>query len=46
MGDAGVRFSDEQALKYCDVKPLLRLDERRSQWLAARRVQQTSGGEA
>ncbi len=45
-GDAGVRFADEQALKYCDVKPLLRLDERRAQWLAARRVQQATGGEA
>lgn len=45
-GDAGVRFADAQALKYCDVKPLLRLDERRNQWLAARRIQQATGGEA
>jgi exodeoxyribonuclease-5 len=45
-GDAGVRFANEQALKYCDVKPLLRLDERRAQWLAARRAQQAMGGEA
>jgi len=42
-GDAGVCFSDEQALKYCDVKPLLRLDERRTQWLEARRARPVRG---
>ncbi len=30
-GDAGVRFADESALRYCDVLPLLRLPERRQQ---------------
>lgn len=42
-GDAGICFSDEQALKYCDVKPLLRLDERRTQWLEARRAPPATG---
>ena len=30
-GDAGVRFEDEQSLRYCDVLPLLRLAERKMQ---------------
>jgi exodeoxyribonuclease-5 len=30
-GDAGVRFASEADLNYCDVKPLLRLSERRNQ---------------
>ena len=30
-GDAGVRFSKADDLRYCDVKPLLRLEERRMQ---------------
>ncbi len=34
-GDAGVRFADEKTLKYCDVRPLLRLSERREQLAAA-----------
>jgi exodeoxyribonuclease-5 len=33
-GQAGVRFSNAEDLRYCDVKPLLRLDERQSQWHA------------
>lgn len=31
-GDARVRCDDERALAYCDVRPLLRLSERRQQW--------------
>ncbi|WP_371323526.1 PD-(D/E)XK nuclease family protein [Dechloromonas sp. ZY10] len=34
-GEAGVVFSDEKLLQYCEVKPLLRLPERR-RWLARR----------
>lgn len=45
-GDAGVRFADEQALKYCEVKPLLRLAERRTQWLEECRTQQVTGDAA
>ena len=33
VGQAGVMFADEKALQYCEVKPLLRLAERR-RWLA------------
>ena len=29
LGEAGVMFADENALQYCEVKPLLRLAERR-----------------
>ncbi|MCK6411534.1 MAG: PD-(D/E)XK nuclease family protein [Azonexus sp.] len=32
-GEAGVVFSDEKLLQYCELKPLLRLPERR-RWLA------------
>ena len=32
-GEAGVVFADEKLLQYCEVKPLLRLPERR-RWLA------------
>ena len=28
-GEAAVRFSDEKDMEYCEVKPLLRLPERR-----------------
>jgi len=31
-GEAAVRVDDEDALRYCEVLPLLRLDERRRQW--------------
>jgi exodeoxyribonuclease-5 len=31
-GEAAVRCDDEALLAYCDVKPLLRLSERRQQW--------------
>lgn len=31
-GEAAVRCADETLLAYCDVKPLLRLSERRQQW--------------
>lgn len=31
-GCAAVRVADERKLDYCDVRPLLRLDERRRQW--------------
>lgn len=31
QGDAAVRFEDEKALMHCEVKPLLRLAERRGQ---------------
>lgn len=34
-GEAGVRFQDDKALRYCDVMPLLRLAERQAQWEAA-----------
>jgi exodeoxyribonuclease-5 len=34
-GEAGVVFSDEKLLQYCELKPLLRLPERR-RWLARR----------
>ena len=34
-GEAGVRFQDDKALRYCDVMPLLRLAERQTQWEAA-----------
>ena len=32
-GDAAVRLDNEKALTYCEVLPLLRLNERRQQWL-------------
>ena len=32
QGQASVCFDDEAALTYCDVKPLLRVAERRRQW--------------
>ena len=31
-GEASMRVADEADLEYCDVRPLLRLAERRSQW--------------
>ena len=31
-GEASVRVVDEADLAYCDVQPLLRLAERRTQW--------------
>ncbi len=34
-GDARVMVTDEASLRYCDVRPILRLAERRSQWEAA-----------
>lgn len=34
QGDARVQCLDEKALAHCDVLPLLRLSERRAQWLA------------
>lgn len=34
-GDAAVRVADEADLDYCEVRPLLRLAERRAQWEAA-----------
>lgn len=37
QGEAAVRCADERLLEHCDVRPLLRLSERRSQWLALRR---------
>jgi len=33
-GDAAVRLADPAQLRHCEVLPLLRLSERRSQWLA------------
>ena len=33
-GEAGVRFDRAEDLRWCDVKPLLRLDERQAQWQA------------
>lgn len=33
-GQAGVRFERPEDLRWCDVKPLLRMDERQSQWQA------------
>lgn len=33
QGDAAVRLDNEKALAYCEVLPLLRLNERRQQWL-------------
>ena len=33
-GDAAVRLADPALLRHCEVLPLLRLSERRSQWLA------------
>lgn len=33
-GEAAVRCADERQLQYCDVRPLLRLSERRAQWQA------------
>lgn len=32
-GETAVRVADEKALTYCEVLPLLRLSERRQQWL-------------
>ena len=34
LGDAAVRLADPALLRHCEVLPLLRLSERRSQWLA------------
>lgn len=34
VGEAGVRFDRPEDLRWCDVKPLLRLDERQAQWQA------------
>jgi len=42
QGEAAVRFSDENDLKYCDVKPLLRLSERKEQLL---KIRKPIGGE-
>ncbi len=36
-GDASVRLDDDKALTYCEVLPLLRLSERRQQWLQSQR---------
>lgn len=33
-GEAGVRFDRIEDLRWCDVRPLLRLDERQAQWQA------------
>jgi exodeoxyribonuclease-5 len=33
IGEAGIFFEDEKDLEYCEVKPLLRLNERRNQIL-------------
>jgi exodeoxyribonuclease-5 len=38
-GQAGVMFADEKALQYCEVKPLLRLAERRRLLAEAQAVQ-------
>lgn len=38
-GEAGVRFNNEADLRYCDVKPLLRLDERQAQLQTLQSVQ-------
>lgn len=45
-GEAGVRFADEKALTYCDVRPLLRLSERREQLEQALRAAETVSQEA
>jgi probable DNA repair protein len=40
-GDAGVRFDNADDLRYCDVRPLLRLEERHAQLQALHATRQT-----
>jgi exodeoxyribonuclease-5 len=42
-GEAGVRFDRADDLRWCDVKPLLRLDERQAQWQALQATFHESG---
>lgn len=44
-GVAAVTFTDEAALDYCEVRPLLRLAERRRQWETARETAGAGGME-